>query len=120
MTILNRDAFALLERVEDRAGTAIYVDPPYLEKGARYIHDFEPGDHARLAELLGRFRHARVVVSYYDHPSLYELYPGWRMERIEVSKATAHSGVRGENDARAVECLLVNGGHGNLFDGGAL
>src|SRR6185503_21186345 len=70
VVILNEDAFGLLQRIEDLAGTAIYVDPPYLTKSAKYIHDFNPEDHARLAEALHRFKRTRVVVSYYDHPEL--------------------------------------------------
>ncbi len=126
VTILRRDAFELLERIEDQAGTAIYCDPPYLVKGAKYEHDFEDGDHGRLAALLARFGRARVVVSYYDHPRLAELYPPerWTHRKIEVSKALAHQGPRGRrvDDRKAVEVLLINGESvaapaGGLFGG---
>jgi DNA adenine methylase len=124
VTILNRDAFAMLERVRDEAGTSIYCDPPYLTKGARYIHDFDGPDHRRLAEALRRFRHARVVVSYYDDPRLEGLYPGWQRRRIDVTKSLANQNRRDqEGSISAVEVLLVNGDrargrerHGNLFD----
>lgn len=109
VTILRRDALELLPRIEDADGTAIYCDPPYLVKGASYTHDFEDPDHERLAELLRRFSRARVVVSYYDHPRLAGLYPGWSRRTIEVSKALAHQGRRGANDKRAREVLVVNG-----------
>jgi DNA adenine methylase len=108
VTILCRDAFDLLPRIEDCKGTAIYIDPPYLVKEAKYIHDFTDADHDRLAVVLHCFKQARVVVSYYDHPRLAELYPDWQMHKIEVSKALAHQGRRGDNDTRAVEVLLVN------------
>jgi DNA adenine methylase len=109
VTILDRDAFELLPRIQDIGGTAIYVDPPYIKKGASYVHDFDAEDHARLAGQLLRFREARVVVSYYDHPLLAELYPGWTRRVIEVSKTMAHQGRRGKNDTKAREVLLVNG-----------
>ena len=128
VTVLNEDAFPLLERIEDAPGTAIYLDPPYLIKGAKYVYDFasevpvseaiadgdgekpcKRNDHVRLAARARRFRHTRVVVSYYDHPNLELLYPGWSMRKINVSKALAHQGSRGKNDARAVEVLLTNG-----------
>lgn len=120
VTILQRDAFGLLERIEDAPGTAIYCDPPYLEKGASYIHDFKANaagglmfadDHDRLAVALGRFRMARVVVSYYPHERLDAMYPPDRWNRVEVnmSKATAHQVRRGESDSRATEVLLING-----------
>jgi DNA adenine methylase len=109
VTILCRDGLKLLERIEDAPGTAIYVDPPYLVKGATFLHDFKPEDHRRLAGLMARFRSARVVVSYYEHPLLAELYPGWTQVRIEVNKAMAHGGKRGTNQTKAVEVLLLNG-----------
>jgi DNA adenine methylase len=119
VTFLCRDAFKLLPRIEDKAGTAIYVDPPYLVKGAKYIHDFADEDHVRLAEQLRRFEKARVVVSYYDHPQLTELYPAWTQHRIEVSKAMANQGSRGVKDVRVTEVLLVNellGSRRGLFE----
>lgn len=109
VTILRRDGFDLIGRIEDAAGTAIYCDPPYLQKGARYAHDFDTEDHAKLAELLHRFKHARVVVSYYDHQRLTQLYPGWTKVRCDMAKALGHQAKRGENDARAPEVLLING-----------
>lgn len=109
VTILRRSAFDLLPRIDDAPGTAIYCDPPYLAKGAKYVHDFTAEDHARLAELLRRFTKARVVVSYYEHPRLAELYPDWRCERIEVTKALVSQGQRDKGGAtKAVEVLLTN------------
>lgn len=109
LTILRRDAFELLERIEDAAGVVIYCDPPYLEKAGTYQHDFMAADHHRLAEALCRFKHTRVIVSYYAHPLLEKLYPGWTQRSFDVSKAMAHQGQRGENSVRATEVLLING-----------
>ncbi len=136
VTILCRDAFDLLPRIDDMPGTVLYIDSPYIVKGAKYVHDFptleeeqaarKAGNkavkgHIVLAEELRRFRHARVVVSYYRHPRLCELYPAWAEYAIEVSKPTAYASRRGENDVRAVELLLVNepptkGKTGGLFE----
>jgi DNA adenine methylase len=108
--ILSRDAFEILERLDDAAGTAIYCDPPYLAKGAKYVHDFTREDHTRLAELLRRFRHCRCVVSYYDHPALSELYPGWARVECAVAKSMVNSGKRDQRGrTEAPEVLLVNG-----------
>jgi len=109
VTILSEDGSGLIDRIEDHPSVAIYCDPPYLVKGAKYVHDFTTEDHERLAESLRRFRAARVVVSYYEHPDLDRLYPGWTQRKIEVSKAMANQGKRGKNDVRAVEVLLMNG-----------
>ncbi len=108
-TILSMDAFELFPKIEDAPGTVIYCDPPYLIHSVDYQHDFRPLDHVRLAQALHRFRRARVVISYYDHPALADLYPGWTMERIEVTKTLVQMGKRGgDHRQRAVEVLLVN------------
>ena len=60
VTIIRRDAFAILERIDDTESTAIYCDPPYIEKTCEYIYDFASADHQRLATALARFRHARA------------------------------------------------------------
>jgi len=108
--ILQRNAFDLLERVEDKRGTVIYCDPPYVTKGASYVHDFKPEDHARLAVLLRRFKETRVVVSYYDNEHLAEWYPGWTKRALKATKAMVNQGMRdkaGRTDAP--EVLLMNG-----------
>jgi DNA adenine methylase len=110
VTVLCRDAFELLPRIDDDCGTAIYCDPPYLVKGAKYVHDFQPADHARLARELARFRQARVVVSYYDHPDLATLYPDWTARKIEITKSLVNQGTRDKGGAvKVTEVLLING-----------
>ena len=111
VTILQRDAFGLLEKIEDRKGTVIYIDPPYLVKGAKYIHDFEDADHERLAVLLNKFTKSRIVVSYYDHPRVGQLYSKWRRHEIVVTKSLNNQNRRNNKNkgVRATEVLLVNG-----------
>lgn len=107
--VLQGDGIELCERIEDLDGVAIYCDPPYLTKGARYLHDFEAPDHARLASALRRFRRTRVVVSYYDDPRIEGLYPGWRKRSVDVAKGLVKSGKRGKEGAvKAPEILLTN------------
>lgn len=128
VVILNRDAFDILDKIEDKAGTVIYCDPPYIAKGASYVHDFdtedEPEDgslwgdkkarrvnhHRLLAESLSRFRKTRVVVSYYDHPAVRELYDGWTFVSCPMTKAMVNQGMRDSKGATvAPEVLIVNG-----------
>lgn len=110
VTILNDDAFELLPRIEDVENVVIYVDAPYVQKGAKYIHDFVVEDHARLADALTRFRKARVVVSYYEHSMIDELYAGWTKRQLKATKALVNRGARDSGGAvKAPEILLLNG-----------
>lgn len=114
VTILHRDAFEMLEKIDDDPGTAIYLDPPYLVKSDEYLYDFHDGfmgidDHERLADAVKRFRWARIVTSYYAHPRLAQLYPGWTVRDCARSKNLASQKGRTGNDAVANEVLLING-----------
>jgi DNA adenine methylase len=109
VTVLNGCGLELAEKIEDREGTVIYADPPYLVKGAKYVHDFTPADHERLAAALCRLKATRVVVSYYAHPELERLYPGWTVVNIATAKALVLCGHRPEGRVEAPEVLLING-----------
>jgi DNA adenine methylase len=112
VTILSRDAFEILPRIEDDAAVVVYCDPPYLVKSTPYQHDFAGlEEHQRLAEALRRFKQTRVVVSYYDHPELRGLYPGWTLVKATTPKfmnnANKPMGTNGATSAP--EVLLING-----------
>lgn len=110
VTIMRRDLFDVLWRIRDDRGTVIYIDPPYIDKGFRYFHDFDLILHARLASVVKRFRHAKVIISYYPDPVVDALYgPEWDRATIDVSKAMVSAGSRDvENDVRATEMILCN------------
>ena len=110
VTILKMDAFELIERIEDARHAVIYCDPPYLIKGAKYVYDFESGDHDRLAGLLKRFKRTRVVVSYYDDPRLNDLYSEWTKVECHITKSLVSQGKRDKgHSVKAPEVLLING-----------
>lgn len=132
VTILNRNVRELLRtnadgspRIEDRKGTSLYFDPPYVQKGATYVHDFDdaaefagifagdedrPMSHGELAESLNRFKKARVVLSYYDHPEVRRLYRGWTFIDCTMTKSLVNQGMRSaEGAVKAPEVLIVNG-----------
>jgi DNA adenine methylase len=107
--VLQSDGIELCEKIEDRESVVVYVDPPYLTKGAKYLYDFADSDHNRLAKVLARFKRSRVVVSYYDDPRLEDLYPGWRKRSIDVAKNMVNSGQAGKDGrVNAPEVLLTN------------
>lgn len=131
VVILQRDAFSIIDRFEDDPATAIYADPPYAAEtrsnvaseagskgggGGRYLHEFKHGhglfagdDHARLAEALRAYKHARIVVSAYDCPRYRELYRGWTfIDKTRQKHLHAQNG-RGARPKDAPEVLIVNG-----------
>jgi DNA adenine methylase len=117
VVISRKDGIELLSKIEDSAGTVIYLDPPYFNEGGAYEHTFSSGgggmfgqdDHGLLAEEASRFKKARVIVSYYDHPRIGQLYPGWTQRRIVAKKMLAAQNKRGANRAEAPEVLIING-----------
>lgn len=135
VVILNRDGFEVINRYEDRPGTAIYADPPYAAEtrsnapavagggggggGGRYKHEFKhdssalfggpADDHQRLADELRKYKHARVVVSAYDCPRYRELYEGWTFVEHTMLKLLHQQNGRGTRSKEAPEVLIVNG-----------
>src|SRR6185312_3384686 len=113
VTILNRDGFGIIEKIDDAPGIVVYVDPPYFEKDAEYVHDFTRcdggmfgDDHQRLAQLLGRFKKTRVVVSYYQHEMILSLYPKWTIVEHTMTKGIHNAGKRGSDVREAREVLI--------------
>jgi DNA adenine methylase len=56
VTLLNDDAFLLIEQYKNRPDVFIYIDPPYLAdtRTSKSVYDleFDRGDHERLLDLL--------------------------------------------------------------------
>lgn len=61
--------------------------------------------HDRLAAALNRFTKTRVVLSYYEHPALSDLYPHWK--KLDCTK-TKNLGNGSREKVTAPEVLLVN------------
>lgn len=112
VTVLQSDAIELAGKIEDRDGTAVYSDSPYFSKSGKYLHDFTPDDHIRLAASLNRFSRTRVVVSYYHSPEIPDLYPAarWRCIEVKSGKSMSNCSTRdGESGpVPAPEILLIN------------
>lgn len=103
----NRD-FREIIRVYDSPDTLFYVDPPYIGREKYYAGGFTEQDHRDLAELLNKVS-GKVVLSYYDHPLLDELYPNWTRERFQAARQV----VNGNNNT-AEEMVLMNFDNGQL------
>ncbi len=96
------DAFAMLDRVVDQAGHGLYIDAPWPEAGDEYEHEFRGARHDRLAERLGEFEHARVVIRYGDHPLIRDLYPASQWTWVEQQS-------RSQTNGTVAEVLILNG-----------
>lgn len=96
------DVFDFLNRVDDRPGHGLYLDPPFPGPGDRYKHTLATAQQHQLACRLGGFIRCRVVCRFYDHPLIRELYP--------ESEWTWHhpKGGRTQANKAAPEVLLVN------------
>lgn len=92
-----------LDQCKDEPGHGIYSDSPFPGPGDRYKYPFTTSDQEALADKLKRFRQARVVCRFYDHPLIARLYPegkGWTWVRRVGRTQT--------NDD-AAEVLIING-----------
>lgn len=119
------DAIELLIRLEDVDRWAIYADPPYVDAGKAYVVNGEEDSvswHTRLRDALAAKRRSRVVLSYYPHPLVDELYGdlvasgSWTRHEVDVSHATGHQAKRGQQGDKKTELLLINGR--SVLDGG--
>jgi DNA adenine methylase len=115
VSMIQRDIFEVLEKIEDADGTTIYIDPPYLRDGesrsgsCTYLHEFKSRHHVDLANALRRFESARVVVSYYDNDYVRELYERWTIVDCATQKNLHVQNRRGVGRCNAPEILLING-----------
>lgn len=87
----------------DADGKGIYCDPPFPGPGDLYKFPALEADHRRWAKQLSRFKHARVVLRYYDHPLVREIYPEgpWTYVRRAGRDRT--------NNDEKPELLIING-----------
>lgn len=88
--ITNLDFSAVIGDEAERA--AIYCDPPYVSAGPRlYLHSFAEADHTRLCDLLRHTIH-RWLLSYDDHPMVWDLYAKFaNIEKVEMRYSATRS-----------------------------
>lgn len=97
-------AFDVLPKVRDVKKTGIYADSPFPDAGLRYKNPFTEDDLRKLAGQLSRFENARVVVRYYRHPLIEELYPVGPWEWHDLA------GGRDAHNSEKPEVLIVKNG----------
>ncbi|WP_280139788.1 DNA adenine methylase [Lihuaxuella thermophila] len=102
--IENLDFRKVIEKY-DSPDTLFYCDPPYFDCEHYYMGEFSERDHRDLAEMLKQIK-GKAIVSYYDHPMVYRLYDGWRIETFDTHKQVITNKSTADNRAR--EVLLMN------------
>ena len=85
----------------DSPDTLFYCDPPYYNK--ERIYSKEPFNHDRLAAILNQIK-GKAIVSYYEHPSILDLYPADKWSLTSKETRTALSSL----NKKETEILLVN------------
>ena len=107
--IMNRSFEVIIEKF-DSPETLFYCDPPYIQKTAKYTFDFLREDHERLAKILTNIE-GKVVISYYDHPVLKELYPekNWKRSKRKFH-VFSENGAKKDTRRKTNEMLLYNFG----------
>jgi site-specific DNA-adenine methylase len=84
------------------------LDPPYWKTENYYSnHDFDSGDHERLADCI-KASQSKWSLSYYDFPQLHTWFPQdvYRWEEKEFAKAAAAK--KGVKQNLSKELLILN------------
>lgn len=96
--------FAYILDAYDTDLTLFYLDPPYVGNEKQYQGGFDEIRHRELARTLQSIK-GYAMVSYYPHPLVDELYPGWYRTTLDSVK-TGRAGA-GEKE-RSLELVLTN------------
>ena len=107
-TFTCKDAFEMIARTKDKRRHGLYGDSPFPGAGRRYRHNAGKTDaeerkwHTRLRDGVQRFEQTRVVMRFYDHPLIRELYDPsrWDWKFLDGGKTQANE--------TAPEVLLIN------------
>jgi len=92
----------------DSESTYFYLDPPYWKTENYYSnHDFDRGDHERLANTLHQLK-GKFSLSYYEFELLHQWFPQpqYRWESKEFVKAAAAT--KGKTQNKGTELLILN------------
>lgn len=103
----NKDFQDVIEKY-DSPTTYFYMDPPYWKTENYYsAHDFDSGDHKRLADALKNIK-GKFGLSYYEFPQLLEWFPkdeyNWEQKNFKKAAAAKKDGTQNEG----TELLIMN------------
>jgi len=92
----------------DSPTTYIYLDPPYWRTENYYSnHDFDRGDHERLANVLNDVQ-GKFSLSYYDFDLLHDWFPENDFVWVSKDFAKAAAAKKGKTQTKGTELLIMN------------
>ena len=92
----------------DSPTTYFYKDPPYYKTENYYSnHDFDRGDHERLANTLTSIQ-GKFSLSYYDFELLHTWFPEEEYTWIRKEFVKAASATKGKTQNKGEELLIMN------------
>lgn len=103
----NLDFDTVIQKYDSKS-TYFYLDPPYWKTENYYSnHDFDRGDHERLAKTLHQVK-GKFSLSYYEFDLLRKWFPQpqYRWESKEFAKAAAAT--KGKTQNKGTELLILN------------
>lgn len=103
--ILCRDFQDVIEKY-DTPNTFFFCDPPYVDCEDLYAGDFKQEDHVRLRKTIDHLK-GKIMICYYDHPLIRELYQGWCIDDYMV-KSKIQQRDFGEKCPVRKELIIMN------------
>ena len=100
------DFRVMFERYSGCPDNLLFCDPPYFGTEYYYREKFTEQDHRDLAALIAGSR-AKIILSYYNHPLLDELYPDLCRREIRTVKHGAKS-LANQKKPKGCEIVLMN------------
>jgi DNA adenine methylase len=92
----------------DSPTTYFYLDPPYYKTENYYSnHDFDRGDHERLANTLTSIQ-GKFSLSYYDFELLHTWFPEEEYTWVRKEFVKAASATKGKTQNKGEELLIMN------------
>lgn len=98
ITLYKKDALILIEIIQkrdaDRENLFFYFDPPYyLKASSLYMNHYKVRDHKRVGQAIKDIHNIKWIVSYDNHPSICEIYQGFRSKEYSFNHSAFESRV---------------------------
>lgn len=93
--LYNKDAIELIEMIKSKpnnAGSIIYFDPPYFDKGSSlYLNHYKKDDHLEVSEMVKSINEIHWIVSYDNVEDIKNLYNNFRKKEYSFKHTAFES-----------------------------